>query len=206
MESSSAKKRIDYTKTVIYKIVCKDKSIVDIYVGSTVDFKNRRDVHKNDSKKKLHLPLYATINSNGGWDNWEMVLIESYPCNTIQEARLRENYWILELKPTLNKNTPLITTLTGETSGADNSMSSNERNKINSAFRSKTIYTEWVYLKKQKTQFEQYEKEKQELQSQIDDLLKQLTILKTTEDNSLAFYKEENRLLRELFKNTLNNT
>lgn len=32
------RKPIDYSKGKIYKIVCKDLDIIDIYVGSTTDF------------------------------------------------------------------------------------------------------------------------------------------------------------------------
>ena len=103
------KKSKDFTKNVIYKIICRDKSITDLYIGSTIDFNNRKHVHKNDSKKKLHLPLYITINKNGGWENWEMIEIESYPCNTLQEARVREKYWFIELNATLTLSASSLT-------------------------------------------------------------------------------------------------
>ena len=36
------KENIDYSKTIIYKIVCKDINIKDCYVGSTTNFTNRK--------------------------------------------------------------------------------------------------------------------------------------------------------------------
>ena len=32
------RKEIDYSKTVIYKIVCNDLNVKDVYVGHTTDF------------------------------------------------------------------------------------------------------------------------------------------------------------------------
>ena len=40
------KENIDYSKTIIYKIVCKDIDIEDCYVGSTTDFVRRKSEHK----------------------------------------------------------------------------------------------------------------------------------------------------------------
>lgn len=75
------KKEIDYSKTVMYKIVCKDLSVKDCYVGSTTGFTIRKTQHKWSSKNnKKMLKVYICIRDNGMWDNWEMILIEKYPC------------------------------------------------------------------------------------------------------------------------------
>ena len=37
---------IDYSKTIIYKIVCNDLNICVVYVGSTTDFIRRKNEHK----------------------------------------------------------------------------------------------------------------------------------------------------------------
>jgi hypothetical protein len=92
---------IDYSKTVIYKIVCRDLTIEDCYVGSTTDFRNRKNVHKSHCKTK-NLKLYEFINSNGGWDNWTMIEIEKYICIDSNEMRARERYWAEELNADLN--------------------------------------------------------------------------------------------------------
>jgi hypothetical protein len=91
---------IDRTKTVIYKIVCKDLSVPDLYVGSTSNMTRRRASHKNNSKKpeKGGLKIYAAINTNGGWENWQMVAVEAYPdCESGEQARTRERYWYEQL-------------------------------------------------------------------------------------------------------------
>ena len=37
---------IDYSKTVMYKIVCKDLNIKDLYIGHTVNFRQRKHDHR----------------------------------------------------------------------------------------------------------------------------------------------------------------
>ena len=45
---------------------------------------------------------------NGGWENWEMVLLEQ-PCISKQEAILLEKQYIQNYNATLNKNKPIRT-------------------------------------------------------------------------------------------------
>ena len=45
------KKIIDFSKTIIYKIVCNDLIITDVYVGHTTNFINRKAKHKSDCNK-----------------------------------------------------------------------------------------------------------------------------------------------------------
>ena len=53
-----------------------------------------------------NLKVYQFIRENGGWDQWEMILIEKYPCDDVDQARARERYWKKELNATLNTNEP----------------------------------------------------------------------------------------------------
>jgi len=103
-------KSIDYSKTVIYKIVCNDLLITDIYVGSTTRFTIRKCQHKNNSincnKAASEFKIYKTIRANGGWDNWSMIQIEEFPCANGNEARARERYWYEQLNATLNEKCP----------------------------------------------------------------------------------------------------
>jgi len=98
----------DYSNTIIYKIVCKNLEITDCYVGHTTDFRKRKWGHKTDLKRKKH-PLQNKIIENGGWDNWDMIEIEKYPCKDANEAKARERYWYEELKAKLNGQSPLQT-------------------------------------------------------------------------------------------------
>ena len=38
--------KVDYSKTFIYKLCCRDPTIKDIYVGQSTDFKSRNKSHK----------------------------------------------------------------------------------------------------------------------------------------------------------------
>lgn len=55
------RKEIDYSKTVMYKIVCNDLTVKDCYVGSTTDFTNRKGQHKscciNENLKNYNLKV-----------------------------------------------------------------------------------------------------------------------------------------------------
>lgn len=101
---------VDYSKTVIYKIVCNDLTIPDVYVGSTTDFTRRKNQHKNsciNSTNKCHnFKIYQTIRNNGNWENWSIIQIEEYPCANGNEARARERHWFEQLNSTLNMTFP----------------------------------------------------------------------------------------------------
>ena len=101
---------IDYSKTIIYKICCNDVNITDVYVGHTTDLIRRRRAHKfsssNESNREYNYYKYKFIRENGGWDNWCIVPVEEYPCENVNQARIRERYWIEELKAELNKQVP----------------------------------------------------------------------------------------------------
>ena len=100
-------KAIDYSKTIIYKIVCKDLSITDVYVGHTTGFKDRKSKHKTRCNN-YNLKIYKYIRDNGGWNNFDMIQIEEYPCNNVNEAKSRERYWYELLNSKLNMRRPII--------------------------------------------------------------------------------------------------
>jgi hypothetical protein len=101
---------IDYSKTLIYKLVCNDLSILECYVGHTTDFIRRKQCHKtrchNEKGKYYNTKVYATIRENGGWINWTMIEIEKYPCRDDNEARAKEREWFENLNSYLNTNYP----------------------------------------------------------------------------------------------------
>ena len=100
----------NYNNNVIYKIVCNDLNIKDLYVGHTTNFIKRKSQHKdncsNTKDKHYNMNVYKVIRDNGGWINWSMLEIEKYPCSDCNEARTRERYWVETLLPNLNKNIP----------------------------------------------------------------------------------------------------
>ena len=105
--------KTDYSKTIIYKICCNDLNITDIYIGSTTNFRGRKNDHKSLCNNKIRQlynnKLYQFIRDNGNWENWSMVEIEKYSCNDGNEKRARERYWYEILKPSLNMVRPLQT-------------------------------------------------------------------------------------------------
>jgi hypothetical protein len=101
---------IDYSRTIIYKIVCNDVNIKDLYVGHTTNFVKRKYEHKSNSNnvnsKDYNIYVYQFIRNNGGWDNFSMIEVEKYVCNDRLEACKRERYWIETLNANLNKVIP----------------------------------------------------------------------------------------------------
>ena len=101
---------IDYSNTVIYKIVCNNLDIKDVYVGHTTHFIKRKQRHKRcctiPESKHYNLKVYQVIRENGNWDNWSMIEIEKYKCNDRNEAIARERYWYETLNSTMNTNYP----------------------------------------------------------------------------------------------------
>ena len=105
--------KVDYSKSLIYKLCCKDPLIEDIYIGSTTNMKVRKAQHKSDCNNKknikaYNLNKYQFIRENGGFENWDMIMIEEYSCNSKKELEKKERYWVDELKSSLNSNRPYI--------------------------------------------------------------------------------------------------
>lgn len=115
---------VNYDNGIIYKIVCKDINVKDLYVGSTCNFTRRRTGHKhhyfNKDGKKYNYNVYEAIRNNGGWSNWSMIEIEKYKCNDINELHKRERYYIELLQATLNKVIPSRTKTEYTKDNADN--------------------------------------------------------------------------------------
>jgi len=90
----------------VYKIVCKDPTITEFYIGSTKNLNRRKTTHKSYSLnlggKEYCYPIYMFINVNGGWNNWEIVVLKEYKFITKKELLLKEQYFMDKLKPTLN--------------------------------------------------------------------------------------------------------
>ena len=105
---------IDYSKTIIYKLVHKeDYDNANIYIGSTTDFIERKHQHKNscnnEKQKGYNEKKYQYIRDNGGWNEWNMIEIQKYPCNDKREAEAREEYWRCHFNAQLNTKRPYTT-------------------------------------------------------------------------------------------------
>ena len=88
----------------VYKIVCKDPTITEFYIGSTKDLNTRGHKTKcnNPKNNSYNTPLYQFIRSNGGWDNWEMIVLEETPNYDKQNRFILEQSYKDKLKPQLN--------------------------------------------------------------------------------------------------------
>lgn len=84
----------NYNESVIYKIYCKNPEVKYTYFGSTTRFTTRKHSHKVSCVDMPDKRLYKTINENGGWDNWNMVPIEQFPCENRMALNIREQFWI----------------------------------------------------------------------------------------------------------------
>ena len=107
------KKPSDYSKCVIYKLVCYDTTLTDCYVGHTTNFTQRKRFHKNAYFNENHpnhpCPVYAFMKEHGGWENFVMLQMEEFPCETKREAEIREEFWRKELNATLNAHQAFTT-------------------------------------------------------------------------------------------------
>lgn len=88
-----------YQRAKIYKII--DNTNDDVYIGSTCEptLARRLVQHRADYKKylkgKTNYTTSFKIIANGDYD---IVLIENYPCNSKDELYARERYWTQNTK------------------------------------------------------------------------------------------------------------
>ena len=102
-----SKNEPDYSSTIIYKINCKDECIKDLYVGHTTNFVQRKYQHKMACNKPYNkCKLYETIRNNGGWENWNMEIVNFFNCIDSCEARKKEQEYFLSLNANLNSVEP----------------------------------------------------------------------------------------------------
>ena len=58
---------VNYANTCIYKLVCRDLSVTDCYVGSTTDMTKRKYSHKKSCLTNPERRVYAYINEHVRW-------------------------------------------------------------------------------------------------------------------------------------------
>jgi GIY-YIG catalytic domain len=102
---------IDYTKSVVYRLIYND---ITYYVGSTTNMRQRRSRHKYNTNSvksgKYERELYKFIRNNGGWGKWDMILVQEYPlCKSSEELRKYEREHYDFYKPSLNIILPYAT-------------------------------------------------------------------------------------------------
>ena len=101
----------DYGKGKIYKIVCNKTNL--IYIGSTREPTLARRLAKHVSsyksylktlERKKYMTSYKIIENN----DYDIVLIEDFPCNTKDQLHRRERFYIESIK-CVNKIVPTRT-------------------------------------------------------------------------------------------------
>ncbi len=96
-----------YNTSIIYTIKCLDNNIKDFYIGSTTNFKQRKNKHYsncyNENNKEFNKKLYKFIRNNGGWDNFTMHKMMEINCDDKKELYKIEGQMIKYYKPSLNK-------------------------------------------------------------------------------------------------------
>ena len=98
----------DYSKSKIYKIVCNITGL--IYIGSTLQTLNQRlQEHKRDYRrylngKRYYITSFKIIEN----DNYDIILLEDFPCERKEQLHARERYFI-ENTECVNMNIPTRT-------------------------------------------------------------------------------------------------
>ncbi len=170
----------NYSNTHIYKFICKDSSIKNCYVGHTVNFSDRKAIHKSDYIKSPERRLYKCISENGGWDNWDMILIETINCKNNSEAKLREGYWIKELNADLNMNKSVFISSDGVSTDDIVADNKKEQNKLKTNFRQK----------KEKEELQKLQIENQTLKDELQKIQIENQTLKDTILSQKLLHKE----------------
>jgi hypothetical protein len=136
---------MDYSKCVIYKIICRDPSVEECYVGHTTHFVKRKYWHKCCCKTN-NLKLYQTIREHGGWENWIMLPLEEYKeCENFIQACIKEEFWRIQLVAELNSQRAFL--------------SEKEKQKRDKEYREKNKEKAKEWRNNNKEQIVEYKKE-----------------------------------------------
>jgi hypothetical protein len=87
---------VDYANGKIYKIVGEDGTTY--YGSTTLTLKMRKRKHRMDETTSAYRKIISQM-------NWDMILIENYPCESKKELEQREAWYIRE-NPCVNQCIP----------------------------------------------------------------------------------------------------
>jgi hypothetical protein len=100
----------DYSKCAFYRLVCRDITVAECYVGHTTNIVDRRYSHKtrctNKNDPNFNCFVYRFIRDHGSWDNWQLLVIEQFAVADGIAAALRERHWTEHYNATLNSQVP----------------------------------------------------------------------------------------------------
>jgi hypothetical protein len=110
-EESSEDEEEEECNFCIYKIISKDESDNNIYIGSTNNFERRKEQHEKAVDNKNNIQywslLYRYIRNNGGWDNFIMEKIIECNVSDRISGLILETEYIINYKATLNTIYPI---------------------------------------------------------------------------------------------------
>jgi hypothetical protein len=93
-----------YQNTIIYIIRPKHNNFY-MYIGHTINKDSRLKSHIK-STRTSNTKLYKTIRETGGWEHWEMVILDTQNCMNKTYALKLEQEWCEKLRPNLNSISP----------------------------------------------------------------------------------------------------
>ena len=99
----------DYSKTIIYRVACRDPEVPDSYLGYTTF--SLLHVQKMLQARCKHDPWYFCefIRQHGGIKNWTLERLDCKPCLTSKDARIELRKHFDASPPTLNRQLPTRT-------------------------------------------------------------------------------------------------
>ena len=83
----------DYSQARIYKIV--SDQTADVYIGSTIQ---RLSARIHGHRMSMQGGNYCTSREVMKYDDYRIVLIENYPCDSKEQKLAREYHWMTELR------------------------------------------------------------------------------------------------------------
>jgi hypothetical protein len=88
----------------VYKIVCKDENITDIYIGSTCqELKKRIYSHFSAFNNNINFKVYEFMRKNGGFENFDFKILNEIEYFDKSMQLKQEQAYINCYKPTLNE-------------------------------------------------------------------------------------------------------
>ena len=94
----------------VYKLVSKDINVKECYVGSTGNITKRKNCHKsacnNVKKRSYNYRVYQYIRANSGFENWDIIVLETVQYNEKYELKAHERRHMETIGATLNSATP----------------------------------------------------------------------------------------------------
>ena len=165
-------KQKDYSKSKVYKLVCNITGLV--YIGHTTEHYLSQRLNWHRTHYRIWLKNNKSTSCCSSFDilknnNYNIILIENYPCKTIEEIQARERFYI-ESNKCVNKNIPTRTQKEYRETNKDKIKAKQKEHYINNRniyveqfkkYREKNKEKLSILRKKYREQNKEYVKQKQ---------------------------------------------